>query len=383
MHTVTYIYILLAYTWYTAVLLLYAEVKKDHYTRYYAESIAVIIPIFNEEIELFKKAIVSVYSADGQKDIFVINDGSTRGATNTQIKELCTKYGATLHTFRVNRGKRHALHFAVTKLIKNQKYTVTIDSDTILDKKALIRVIEPLKSREVGAATGDVRLLNEEQNMLTRMIGAYYWIGLNVYKRAQSSLGIVNCCSGCLAAYKTDLLKVNIKTFVNQTFLGEQCTHSEDRHLTNLILKSGYKVKYNPLAISYTLTPSTVAGFVKQQQRWKRGFIRESTFTLTYAWKIQKILFFQLLLCELTLPFMAFGIMLTILLVLIFSPMEFLTVVLPSWLICMSVRYIYIFKKDINKLPGLLLYMVLYEFVLYWQFIFALFTVKNKSWITR
>lgn len=378
-----YIFILLGYTWYTAILLLYSELKKEKYVRYYSEKIAVIMPVFNEEVHLFEQALRSISNASGRKEIFVINDGSNRGASNSQIKNLCNKYGARLHTFQTNRGKRHAIHFAVTELISDHKYTVTVDSDTILDKNALKRVVEPLKTAGVGASTGDVQLINENQNALTRMIGAYYWIGLNIYKRAQSSLGIVNCCSGCLAAYKTDLLKSNIEVFVEQTFLGEKCTHSEDRHLTNLVLKQGYKVKFNPLAVSYTLTPSTLSGFVKQQQRWKRGFIRESTFTLTYAWKAHKILFFQLLMCELTLPFMSFGLMLTIVLVLLSNPVEFLTIILPSWILCMSIRYVYIFKHNANKAPGLLLYMFLYEFILYWQFIFALFTVKNKSWITR
>jgi len=78
-----------------------------------------------------------------------------------------------------------------------------------------------------------VLLLNERQNLLTRMVGTYYWVGLNIYKQAQSVIRSVVCCSGCLAAYRASLLREMIDEFAGQRFLGEPCTHSEDRHLTN------------------------------------------------------------------------------------------------------------------------------------------------------
>ena len=36
-----------------------------------------------------------------------------------------------------------------------------------------------------------------------------------------------------------------------------------------------------------------------------------------------------------------------------------------------------------EKLFGLFLYMFFYEGVLYWLNLWALFTVRNKSWVTR
>jgi cellulose synthase/poly-beta-1,6-N-acetylglucosamine synthase-like glycosyltransferase len=243
-------------------------------------------------------------------------------------------------------------------MIKNHDFIVTIDSDTVLDENALIRVVEPLKNPKVGASTGDVLLLNEKKNVLTRMIGAYYWIGLNVFKKAQSALGMVVCCSGCLAAYRSDVINEIIEEFVNQQFLGEPCTHSEDRHLTNLVLRNGYDVKYAPLAISYTETPSTITGFLKQQQRWKRGFIRESTFTLTYAWKRRPLLFFQILFCELTIPFMSFGLMIALFISIFTNPSIVLTTLLPSWIIFMFIRYIQVLFYGKKKIPGLLVYIV-------------------------
>ena len=49
----------------------------------------------------------------------------------------------------------------------------------------------------------------------------------------------------------------------------------------------------------------------------------------------------------------------------------------------MLVRYCFVPLRAPDKLPGLFLYMLFYEGCLYWLNLWALFTVKNKSWVTR
>ena len=286
--TFCYLLLLVAYTWYLFVLLFIHDLKPRRYPAYFREKIAVLIPCYNEDPELVEKSIRTVLSARGLKQVIVIDDGSTNGVQE-HLRELEATLPITLHEFDENRGKREALHHATTHMLDDDvKFVVTIDSDTILDHDALVRVVEPLLDPDIGASTGNVLLLNERQNLLTRMIGTYYWIGLNIYKQAQSVIRSVVCCSGCLAAYRADLLREIVDEFANQRFLGERCTHSEDRHLTNLVLKRGYDVVYVAEALSWTETPATARGFLRQQRRWKRGYIRESIYTLTYAWRVSR-----------------------------------------------------------------------------------------------
>lgn len=379
-----YFLVILIYTWYIAILLFIGEVrKKKTYPKYNNEKIAVLVPSYNEEPELLVKTIKSLVEAKGNKTIYIIDDGSITGLERNKLIRGCEKYGIMLHFFDKNKGKRHALFHGVKELSADHDFIVTIDSDTVLHEDALIRIVEPLKEKHIGASTGDVLLLNEKQNLLTRMVGAYYWVGLQIFKKAQSNLGMVVCCSGCLAAYKSTLISEIIDEFVNQQFMGEACTHSEDRHLTNLILRDGYDVVFVEEAICYTSTPHKVKDFLKQQQRWKRGYIREATFTLTYAWKVRPLLFLQILLCELTIPFFAFGLMIALIITIFLSPDIFLSVVLPSWILFMFIRFFPILFYGKRKIPGLFIYMIFYEIFLYWQFIYALFTVRNKSWMTR
>lgn len=380
--TYGYIYlgILLGYTWILFIILFIGDMRKKRYQKYDGERITVVMPCYNEEPELLRRAIESILKAKGNKELVVVDDGSTNDVG--PLLDHFSSIGVRVMRFERNKGKRKALHTFI-KGLTDSDFVVTVDSDTILDKDALIRVVEPLKDNDVGASTGDVRLINEKENWLTGMIALYYWIGLHIYKQAQSNVGNVVCCSGCLAAYRASLMKEVIDEFLNQRFYGEQCTHSEDRHLTNLILKRGYKVLFVPEAISYTHSPSTVWGFMKQQQRWKRGYIRESVYTLTYAWKTRPFLFFQILLWDLTAPFFTFGMRLAVILTVILSPAFFVVYILPAWILFMITRYIFVVLKAPRFIPYMFVYMIFYEMLMYWMNIYALFTVRNKSWVTR
>jgi hyaluronan synthase len=381
--TYAYLIVLVVYTCYLFVLLFWHDVRPRRYPLYEGEKIAVVVPCFNESPELVEHSIRTLLAAHGRKQVIVIDDGSTNGIRAHLIR-LKHELGITVHLFPKNRGKREALHHAVTQLLDaDVDFVVTIDSDTVLDPHALVRVVEPLKRERIGAATGNVLLINEHENLLTRMIGTYYWIGLNIYKQAQSVISSVVCCSGCLAAYRADLLRELIDEFAGQRFLGEACTHSEDRHLTNLVLRRGYDVVYVDEAISWTETPATVRGFLRQQRRWKRGYIRESIYTLTYAWRNRRLLFCQILFWDLTAPFLSLGLRLALIFAVVNDPRIFPTAVLPGWIALMLIRYIFVPLRARGKLAGLFLYMFFYEACLYWLNLWALLTVKNKSWVTR
>ena len=142
--TFGYLLLLVAYTWYLFALLFVHDLKPRRYQTYFREKIAVIVPCYNEDPELVEKAIRSVVTARGLKQVIVIDDGSTNGVQE-RLRELAATLRITLHEFDANRGKREALHYATTRLLDDDvEFIVTIDSDTILDPDALVRVVEPL-----------------------------------------------------------------------------------------------------------------------------------------------------------------------------------------------------------------------------------------------
>jgi hyaluronan synthase len=380
--TFGYIGTLIVYTGYLLVLLFIHDVRPRKYPAYAGQKIGVLIPCYNEERPLLERSIRSVFAAHGNKQVIVIDDGSTNDIL-PWLRELAEELPINLHVFAENSGKREALHYAVTHLIDDDvEYIVTIDSDTVIDENAFVLVCAPLAVPGIAASTGNVLLLNEKRNLLTRAVGAYYWIGLNIHKQAQSVINSVVCCSGCLSAYRADVMRGIIDEFATQVFLGEKCTHSEDRHLTNLVLRQSLGVVYVAEAISWTETPFTVKTFTMQQMRWKRGYVRESLMTLSYGWRIKKLLWLQILCWDLTSPFLSLGVRISFFAILFTKP-RYGLILMATWVILGLMRYSLLPLRAPRKVLGFFVYLALNEAVLYWVNLWALLTVKNKSWVTR
>ena len=131
------------------------------------------------------------------------------------------------------------------------------------------------------------------------------------------------------------------------------------------MLRRGYGVVYVAEAVSWTETPATVRGFLRQQRRWKRGYIRESIYTLSYAWRNKRLLFIQILLWDLTAPSLSFGLRIALAVTVMHDPSLVLRAIIPSWIVLMLVRYIFVPLRAPRKLLGLFLYMLFYEGCLY------------------
>lgn len=373
----------LLHSWFLMLMLCYNDFFKKKYAKYKGEKISVIVPCYNEEPRLLEQAIESIVNAKGNKEILLVDDGSTNNIRGV-MEALERKYPEVrLIAYDINRGKRIALWHAVKGLHKESKFIVCLDSDTLIDKDALVKIVEPFSDPKIGATTGNILLLNEKKSWLTKLTAAYYWTGLNVYKQAQSVFGGVACCSGCLSAYRSEAAKKIIDEFINERFFGELCTHSEDRHLTNLTLKAGYNVVYVPEAISYTQSPETVGGFIRQQKRWKRGFLRESVYALTFTWKTHPMLFLWILLWDMGLPFIIFGTKLVLIAMIFVDPMMFLTTIVPAWILWTCIRYMIVLFRSPNKMFGTIAFTFFSELGLYWITFYSLLTIKNRSWVTR
>ena len=375
-----YAFTIFLYLWYRFINLAYSDFKIEEYDVNLYTPFTVVIPCYNESAELLTRCVESVVNAQGEKQIIIIDDGSKNNIYET-IKLLEAKYdNISSHRFKKNMGKRHALHYAFKKI--KTEFVITIDSDTLIEKYAFAYLLAPFCDKKVGATTGNIYLLNEKRNLLTRVIAAMYLSGLNNYKKSQSVLGNVICCSGCLAAYRMNVIEKIADDFLYQKFLGYEATHSEDRHLTNLTLEMRYKVKYVDRAICYTESPHTLKSFLKQQQRWKRGFVRESIYLLSHSYRTSKTLFFESIIGNALPYFMSFGIQIFIISTIFIMPHSLLYLI-PSWVIFMTIRELPMFLEDPKRSVWFYLYIPLYEVLLFWQNMWAIVTVNNKGWLTR
>lgn len=180
---------------------------------------------------------------------------------------------------------------------------VTIDSDTTITRDGVRKLVGHFIDPEIGAVTGDVQVRNMKTNLLTRLITYRYWSAFHQERAAQSLFRTVMCCSGPFSAYRRSAIEEVKDDYVSQVFLGQECTFGDDRHMTNLMLRSGQKVVFDAEAVSHTEVPTTIRQYVRQQVRWNKSFYREMLWSLRHIKKPHPYLLSDLLL-QAALPFM-------------------------------------------------------------------------------
>ena len=84
-------------------------------------------------------------------------------------------------------------------------------------------------------------------------------------------MGQVGCLPGRTIAFRRDVLEDDHAGLPHPTFLGVVLEVSDDRTLTNLTLKRGYRTVYQSTSLVYTDCPTGLKKMAKQQYRWARG----------------------------------------------------------------------------------------------------------------
>ena len=166
-------------------------------------------------------------------------------------------------------GKRNALRVGIERV--TGEVAVLVDSDTLWTEGTLAELLKPFADRRIGGVTTRQRILDPDRNFLTRWAD---WLesSRSLYSMpAQSVLGQVGCLPGRTIAFRRDVLEEIMPDFLTQKFLGVVLEVSDDRTLTNLTLKRGYKTVYQSTSVVYTDCPTGLKKMAKQQYRWARG----------------------------------------------------------------------------------------------------------------
>ena len=177
---------------------------------------------------------------------------------------------ARLHGLRYRRvfesaaGKHHALNTALDTV--TTPLVVTVDADTLLHSEALAYLIARVASRpqdqHVCACAGALVVENASTNLLSRMQGWDYRLGINGVKRMQSAYNSALVAQGAFSAYWTDDVRA---------VGGWPDAIGEDIVLTWTLMDSRGIVQYEPCALGFTAAPERLAHFMRQRARWARG----------------------------------------------------------------------------------------------------------------
>jgi len=344
-------------------------------------SCSIVIPAFNEE-GCIEATIDACFSADYPADLIevvVVDDGSGDGTWERMLAARERHPSLLCVQFSQNRGKRAAMAEGIRR--SSGEICVFIDSDSVIEPDGLAYIMADFRDEKVGAVVGTADVMNKAQNRMTKMQQVRYFVAFRVVKGSESVFGAVTCASGCFSAYRRSALLAILPRWENQRFLGRPATYGDDRALTNYILRD-HKVTYQSLARSHTLAPDTLKGFLIQQIRWRKSWLRESLHVVRFMWRkhpIAAILTYLGVFFPWVAPIVAFRSLYWHS-VMTGSPWFYL---MGAYVMALLYSLYYAVSRKSPLWHHGITFIVIYMAFLVWLTYYALLTLRDTGWGTR
>ena len=351
----------------------------------YEPMVTFVIPCKNEG-KVIASTVDKCFEADYPEEkleVIVINDGSTDDTLAMLLRAQTRHKNLVVVNWEQNRGKRHGMYEGFNRA--RGEIVIQLDSDSFIDPKTFRKLIEPFADPRIAAVCAHATPSNADANLVTRMQAAFYFNSFRIMKAAESVTSTVMCCSGCCSAYRRSAVEPILDQWLAEKFFGKPVTWGDDRALTSWMLKTGHKTVYTDAAQAFTVVPDTWKQLMKQQLRWKKGWIVNSCITSRFIFKAHPLLaalyYFPLVAISLITPIMTFRAMFFSPVVNTFFPSIYFLGGL-SMAALMAIYYYY--KYQGNKYwPYGFVWAAFNMFVLSYLMIYALFKLQDRRWATR
>lgn len=225
---------------------------------------SILIPAYNEGKGI-EDSILSMLELDYQNfEVIVINDGS-----KDDTLEVARKHEGWHGNILVkvisqrNMGKSNALNYGAS--VATGDVIICVDGDSKLHPQTLKLGMRHFADPKLASVAGNVKVINR-RNMMTNLQALEYIEGLNLVRRAQALMQAVNIVPGPCGFFRKSVI-LEVGGWDDDTF-------AEDCDLTLKVLTKGYKIDYEPGAISYTEAPEKLLQLLKQRYRWTRGILQ-------------------------------------------------------------------------------------------------------------
>ena len=256
--------ILVALTWALWLVKITLSRRYQPWVAEYTTTASVIIPVVDEPVGLFHEVLDHITEQTPHQVIVVIN-----GPRNPKLESVCAAYPGVEWIWTSIPGKRNAIREGLA--VSNGEIVVLVDSDTLWTDGTLRELMKPFAEPSVGGVTTNQRIIDASRNVLTRWADWLENIRVQYSMPAMSVLGQVGCLPGRTIAFRHSVLTDAMPAFLNERFLGVFLEVSDDRTLTNLCLKQGYRSVYQSTSLVFTDAPVGIRKMAKQQMRWSRG----------------------------------------------------------------------------------------------------------------
>jgi len=232
----------------------------------YRPQVAVLIPAYNEEKVIERTVRAALDSIYPNLRVIVIDDGSKDRTLEVTRRAFATEAatGRVLILTKPNSGKAEALNYGIQH-IGDAELFVGIDADTIIAPDAISRLVPHFINPKVAAIAGNAKVGNRV-NLWTRWQALEYITSQNFERRALDILGAVSVVPGAIGAWRVSA--------VREAGGFQTDTVAEDADLTMALLRLGYRVEYEDMALAYTEAPTSANGLMRQRFRWSFGILQ-------------------------------------------------------------------------------------------------------------
>jgi cellulose synthase/poly-beta-1,6-N-acetylglucosamine synthase-like glycosyltransferase len=278
--------------------------EENYYTGLY-KPVSILIPAYNEEVSIVDSA-KSVLSLNYPEfEVIVINDGSTDKTfevlknhfemvelvldkgykeSKPEIESIWTsKTDKIMVVNKLNGGKASALNIGVH--VSRYPLVCNIDSDSILDRNALMIIAKPFtKDSRVIAAGGIIRVANScevEHSQIRKvrfpksiLAGFQVIEYLRAFLMGRLGWDTFNglfIISGAFGLFSKPALK-NIGGYSNDS-VGEDMELVVKLHRYYREMKLDYRITFVPDPVCWTEVPENIFFLARQRNRWQRGMM--------------------------------------------------------------------------------------------------------------
>src|SRR5580704_17317068 len=232
----------------------------------YKPKVAVLIPAYNEEKVIVRTVRAALNSDYPNLRVIVIDDGSRDRTLEVARAAFAREEaaGEVLILTKPNSGKADALNYGIEH-IEDAELFVGIDADTIIASDAISRLVPHFINPKVGAIAGNAKVGNRV-NLWTRWQALEYITSQNFERRALDVLGAVSVVPGAIGAWRVSAVREAGGYQID--------TVAEDADLTMALLRRGYRVEYDDMALAYTEAPTNANALMRQRFRWSFGILQ-------------------------------------------------------------------------------------------------------------
>ncbi len=235
----------------------------------YEPTVSILIPARDEENvigRLLQRLTELTYPRD-KLQVIVINDASS-DATGQIAEEYSRRY-ESIKVFNRDRktggkGKASALNSGLKR--STGEIMLCFDADYYPQTDIVEKLVKEFADPTVGAVQGRPVVLNETQNVVTRLVTLERIGGYRVDQEARNHLGLISQFGGTVGGFRLSVLE-KIGYF-------DESMLTEDTDLTFQIYLAGFKVRYVGDAECYEEAVDSLRAYWRQRNRWAQGHMQ-------------------------------------------------------------------------------------------------------------